>query len=251
MASAAATAGQGATADYLESPPRIVRLWRDTTRVEQLARFRALELQAGDDYGQNVWQVAYEAHRDLPDGVRIDLPSPRVFGRVLGLFRTGATLKNGKLLRLEISAQDIADLLGYSKATVEACLRWLESGPIEYLGQQVARGLGIIHRGRRTAWAFLEGIKRRVYRTSRLVLTLFGRVALGLGDRDEERKKERRQQRRQQKQQSPAPTAELASREQKHVQGQGNAGAEGDAGDPDAAAHELGRSWFRSIISSL
>ncbi len=159
------------------------------------------------------------------------------------------------MLRLEISAQDIADLLGYSKATVEACLRWLESGPIEYLGQQVARGLGIIHRGRRTAWAFLDGVKCRVYRTSRLVLTLFGRLALGLGDREEERKKERRQQRRQQEQQqqkaSAPATTEPASREQKHVQGQGNAGAEGDAGDPDAADRELGRSWFRIIRSSL
>ena len=165
LASAIATSAPG-SASAATAPPHIVRLWRDTTRVEQLARLRELELQAGDEFGLRAWELAHEAWRQLPDTARIDLPSPRVFGRVLGLLRTGATLKTGKLLRLELSAEEIAELLGYSKSTVEAALRWLDSGPIEHQGAQLARGLGLIHRGRRTAWAYLDGQLRRVYRTS-------------------------------------------------------------------------------------
>jgi len=227
-----------------------VRLWKDTTRVEQLARLGALELQSGDDYGSKAWQMAEQAHRDLPNGVRIDLPSPRVFGRVLGLFRTGATLKSGKLIRLELSIQEIADLVGYSKATVASCLRWLGSEAIDYEGQPVARGLGFIHRGRRTAWAFLDRVRKRVYRTSRLILTLYGRLALGLGDRSLERKKEKRQQRHQQKQthkESP-PAVEVERREEQHVQSK----AGGDGGpDDDAAAEDVGKSWIQRIHRTL
>ena len=177
MASAAAVipGPSPTTPSTATTPPRIVRLWSDATRAEQLARLRALELQAGDDYGQRAWDLAHEQWQNLPEWARVDLPTPHVFGRLLGLFRTGATLKTGKLLRLELSAEEIADLLGYSKTTVEAALRWLGAAPIEYHDDQLARGLGLIHRGRRTAWAFLEGHMRRVYRTSRTILTTLGR----------------------------------------------------------------------------
>jgi hypothetical protein len=228
-----------------------VRLWSDATRVEQLARLRELELQAGDDFAQRVWDLAHEQWRQLPDAARIDLPSPRVFGRVLGLFRTGATLKTGKLLRLELSAEEIAELLGYSKTTIEATLRWLDSGPIEYQGAQLARGLGIIHRGRRTAWAFLEGQLRRVYRTSRLVLTLVGRALLGLLPTDDEHRREQRRARATQKTPPPVATIHpLRTREQAHIEG---AAADSGAGvvDHEGMTEAVGRSWLSKIMQSL
>ena len=104
----------------------LVRLWRDHGRVEQLARLKSLEIQHGD-YGQKAWDLAHREWRQLPEGSRIDLPSPRVFSAVLGLFRTGATLKNGKLIQLELSVAEIAEVVGYTKTTAEAALRWLGS----------------------------------------------------------------------------------------------------------------------------
>ena len=95
MAASAVIAGQGAQKSTSDSPPHLVRLWRDTVRTEQLARLNALELQPGDEHGDRAWELAHEQWRDLPDHARIDLPSARVFGRVLGLFRTGATIKTG------------------------------------------------------------------------------------------------------------------------------------------------------------
>src|SRR5208283_2845885 len=127
---------------------------------------------------------------------------------------------SGKLLRLEISAEDIGELIGYSKTTVEAALRWLGSGPIENKGVQLARGLGLIHRGRRTALGYLDGILRKLYRTSRTVLTLLGRMLLGLGERDEERRREQREAKERAKQNAktaapvaavPAATSESTS----------------------------------------
>ena len=89
----ATTPGSGPAATAGDAPHRIVRLWRDTARTEQLVRLRSLELQPGDEYGERAWQLAFEQWRQLPEEARVDLPSPRVFGRVLGIFRTGATLK--------------------------------------------------------------------------------------------------------------------------------------------------------------
>jgi len=235
------------------NPPRIVRLWRDTVRVEQLARLQALELQAGDEFGQRAWDLAHEQWRNLPDHARVDLPSPRAFGRVLGLFRTGACLKTGKLLRLEISAQEIADLLGYSKSTVEAVLRWVGAEAIEYQGDQLSRGLSIIHRGRRTAWAFLEGKMRRVYRTSRLVLTNLGRLMLGLPSPDDHHRQQKRQAYAHRKAAitRPAPSAEPTRRaELDHVQGIGSGGG-GHSPVVEGTTPDVGREWLRKIQSSL
>ena len=252
MASALAIPGPGPTTTSSTTPPRIVRLWRDTTRVEQLARLRSLELQPGDDFGQRAWTLAHEQWRNLPDHARIDLPSAHVFGRVLGLFRTGATLKTGKLLQLELSAEEIAELLGYSKTTIEAALRWLSVGPVEYMGDQLARGLGFIHRGRRTAWAFLEGKMQRVYRTSKTVLTGFGRLLVGLADRYDERQAEKRAARwRRQisiKTAPPATTIEPTT-EHHHIEGLGSDG--GGQGEPFAAPLDIGREWLRKIQSSF
>jgi len=225
--------------------PKIVRLWQDKVRTEQMARLQALELQPGDKYGQAAWEMAYEQWRNLPEGARIDLPSPRVFGRVLGLFRTGATLKTGKLLRLETSAQDIADLLGYSKSTVEAALRWLGCGPIEHHGVQVSRGLGLIHRGRRTALAYLCGALRRVYRTSRLVLTALGRILLGLAQ------KAARERQKAPSRTNRAPRQVLPFRRQeKHVAGMTHAGGDADLYDKEPAT-DTGRVWLKRIASNL
>ena len=248
MASALAITGLGPLSPTTPPTGHIKRLWRDHVRVEQLARLKALELQVGNDYGQRAWEMAQEAWRQLPEEARIDLPSPHVFSRVLGLFRTGATLKTGKLLQLEISAEEIADLLGYSKSTIEAAMRWLDSGPIDYMGDQLARGLGLIHRGRRTAWAFLEGKMQRVYRTSKTVLTGLGRLVLGLGDRYDERLDEKRQARAHAKRPAPSqqPAAQSAA-----------ASTPASTSDPppissgEAPPEDVGRHWIRKVIDSL
>ena len=245
MSSAVATTGPGPTE---AASARIVRLWRDTVRTEQLARLRALELQPGDDFGERAWQLAYEQWRQLPDEARIDLPSSRVFGRVLGLLRTGATLKTGKLLRLELAAQELAELVGYSKSTVEAALRWLGSEPIEYAGQQLARGIGLVHRGRRTAWAYLKGRLQRIYRTSRLVLTLFGRVTLGLDSPDEDRAAKRRERAARRK----TPTTAPAPRQQAEPErGQGAQAPPPTAPPDEPRDGDLGKQWIKRILEAL
>ena len=249
MASALAITGLGPLSPTTPPTGHIKRLWRDHVRAEQLARLKALELQAGNDYGQRAWEMAHEAWRQLPEQARVDLPSPHVFSRVLGLFRTGATLKTGKLLQLEISAEEIANLLGYSKSTVEAAMRWLDSGPIDYMGDQLARGLGLIHRGRRTAWAFLEGKMQRVYRTSKTVLTGLGRLVLGLGDRYDERLDEKRQARAhaRAKPETPAPSEQQQATV---TVGVGEGGPPPNA-DPAPPPVDVGRDWIRKIREKL
>ena len=252
---APAIAGHGPAHSTQSDPPRLVRLWSDRVRGEQLARLKGLELQAGDDYGDRAWELADEAQRNLPEWARVDLPSPHVLGRVLGLFRTGACLKTGKLLRLELSAKDIADLLGYSKSTVEAALRILGVGPIIHHGEQIGRGLGLIHRGRRTAWGYLFGHMRRVYRTSRMVLTILGRMLLGLGDLDEHRAEKRRQaQERRQAEATKKAEAEAEldrrRRELEHIEGHGADGGGGQA-ELGLMTPEVGRHWLKEIQERL
>ncbi|MFC1610923.1 hypothetical protein ACFL6C_08185 [Myxococcota bacterium] len=248
MACAAAIAGKAPPQGTANTaPPRIVRLWRDTTRVEQLARLNALELQSGDKFGERAWELAHQQWRQIPEDIRVDLPSPHVFGRILGLFRTGATLKTGKLLRLELSAQEIGELIGYSKATVEAAIRWLGCEPIEVGGDIYGRGIGMIHSGRRTAWAYLEGQLKRVYRTSRRILTNLGRLMLGLGQRDVERQKERREQRRREiveaKKEAELPSPPPPRREQTHVAGLETV--------DEPVTDDVGRSYLQQIKDTL
>lgn len=195
MSSALAISGTSPSSTNSGGPFRLKRLWSDKTRAEQLLRLRALELQHAEA-GAQAHQMAHEQWRQLPEGVRIDLPSPRVFAAVLGLYRTGAQIKESKLLQIELSAEEIGDLVGYSKSTIEATLLWLGCGAIEYQGMQVSRGLGLIHRGRRTAWAKVEGVLRRVYRTSRTMLTSLGRMILGLALRKDETRENRRKRHR-------------------------------------------------------
>ena len=144
---------------------------------------------------------------------------------------------------LELSVQEIAKLLKYSKSTIEAALRWLGSGPIEHLGRQVARGIGLIHRARRTGLAFLEGELQRVYRTSKLGLTVFGRLLLGLVDRDGERKQEKAEQRDTNKK----PKEPKASISQPTQQSEQKPAAVEEA----AAPTEVGKSWIKRILGSL
>ena len=132
--------------------PVVKILWKaqDKRRVEQLARLQALQLQHCEFFGAAVREQARLLYNQLPPFARIDLPSEHVFGSLLGLFRTCATLKKSPIGRLELSVEEIAELINYSKSTTEAALRWLGCGPIEYRGDILARGLEIIHRGRRT-----------------------------------------------------------------------------------------------------
>ncbi len=152
-------------------------------------------------------------------------------------------MKKRKILALELSVQEIAKLLKYSKSTVEAALRWLGSGPIDHHDQQVARGLGLIHRARRTGLAFLEGELRRVYRTSKLGLSVFGRLLLGLIDRDDERKQEKAEKRNAGKQSTEpkAPTSRPS-----HPSEQKPAAAWEAAADTEVAS-----SWIQRILTSL
>ncbi len=242
LVASAVIAGPGPI-DTTPSVPHIVPLWRDTTRTEQLIRLGALQLQTERELGAEAWELAHLAWRNLPKWARIDLPSHRVFAAILGLFRTGATLKKRKILLIELSVQQIAKLLKYSKSTVEAALRWLASGPIEHHGQQVTRGLGLIHRARRTGLAFLEGELRRVYRTSKLGLSVFGRLLLGLVDRDEERKQEKAKEHAENKK----PKAPQAPTSQPTHQSEQKPAVAEEA----AAVTEVGRSWIKRILGSL
>jgi hypothetical protein len=250
LASALAITGLGPLSPTTPPTGHIKRLWRDHVRAEQLARLKGLELQAAKEYGERAWEMANEAWRQIPEDARVDLPSPHVFARVLGLFRTGATIKTGKLLQLELSADEIAKLLGYSKSTIEAALRWLDSGPIDYMGDQLARGLGLIHRGRRTAWAVLEGKLQRVYRTSRTVLTGVGRLLLGLGDRYDERLDEKRRARAHARVKPEAPTSPPTQLPAVGAGGPGEAGPPPTA-DPTAQPADVGREWLRKIRETL
>lgn len=199
------------TIGRIDSPPpeaapkifanrEIVRLWSDERRSEQFNRFKdpAMELQAGDVAGASVWERAHTLWQALPEGSRIDLPSPRVFGRILGVFRSGALVKDRPIRMLELSGEEIGELIGYHQKTVYAALRWLDTAPLKYNGEVVlAQGLGILHRSRRVGWGYLRGVRRRLYRTSRLVLTYFGQTLLGLDeDSREERKRKKRQKER-------------------------------------------------------
>lgn len=167
--------------------PGLRVLWKghDKHRTEQLARLKALQLQHCENHGATVREQALLLWRQLPDTARVDLPSEHVFAALLGLFRTCAMLKDSPIGRLELSAEEIAELVTYSKSTVEAALRWLSCETIDYRGIQVARGLGIIHRGRRTGAAMVDGALKWVYRTSRIVITFLGRTLLGLPTEDE------------------------------------------------------------------
>ncbi|OGQ89548.1 MAG: hypothetical protein A2289_07170 [Deltaproteobacteria bacterium RIFOXYA12_FULL_58_15] len=251
MAASALIADQNGSAQNSENPPRIVRLWSEASRSEQKIRFAALQIQVDIDKGMKVWELAYEAWRNLPKQVRIDLPSPRMFAAVLGLFLTGATLKTKKMLLLELSAADIAELLKCSKSTAEATLRWLGSGPIIHHGEQITRGLGLIHRGRRTALGYLQGVLRKVYRTSRTMLTAMGRMMLGLGALEEYRKEQKRQAYRQRKvDQAASGQAEIEKRELTHIQGHGDDGGGHDT-KSDLVPTEVGRSWLTKIKERL
>ena len=42
-----------------------------------MARLNSLELQPCDRHGQQAWEQAYTAWRQIPDDYRVDLPSPR------------------------------------------------------------------------------------------------------------------------------------------------------------------------------
>jgi len=223
---------------------KVVPLWNDATRAEQLARLGGLQLQADQDLGEKAWKLAHSDWLNLPEKTRVDLPSSHVFASILGLLRTGATLKKNKILLFEISAKEIAKILKYSKSTIEAALRWLGSGPIEYRGAQIAQGIGFIHRARRTGAAFLKGKLQRIYRTSKLSLTTFGRAALGLISRDDEKKREKRaarqEERKQLKKKTASKVTSIHQLEIKHA-----------AAKEDASTTEVGKSWLKNILNSL
>lgn len=215
-----------------QSSRPIVRLWSDRIRLRQRARLKKLRTRQFDECrsaGRVVWAEAKRIQTELPlecendDGslrrLRVDLPSPDVFALILGVFRSGATLKagkgDGKILELELSAGDIAELIGRSKATVEAALRFLSCARIQYRGVAYGRALGIVHRRLRYGRAYLAGRLRWVHRTSSIVLTIAGRLLLGLPQRREERLRERYQNARKVvplRAPSPSPAADAAMR---------------------------------------
>jgi len=187
--------------------------------------------------------MALARWRVLPDSVRIDLPSPRAFARVLGVYRTGATLKKRPLRRLELSVREISELAGYSQTTTAAVLRWLGCESLEYGGARVAAGLGVIHRGRRTAWGYLRGARQRLYRTSRSVLTAIGAALLGL-KRTITDDKHRRPRELTPMLTPPAPPPRS---EATHIEGQGSAGG----GDDPYQTTDYGRTQAARIRNNL
>jgi len=228
LSSALAIPAPEPTTRDVVAPPHLRRLWQEATRVEQRARLKGLELQLGEGYGQEAYTRAYAQWRQLPVGVRVELPSAEVFARILGLLRTGATLKQRPMLRLELSAGDIAKRLGFSKSTIEAALRWLGCGPIKHKGKKVARGIGLLHRARRTALGVLDGVLRPLYRTSINVLTKIGRKLLGLGAGKEEDN------------QPPAKDHEPAKAPALRL-----------VGKDDTPDDKVGLTWIRSILGRL
>lgn len=89
-------------------------------------------------------------------------------------------MNSRRMTVLELSAAEIAGLVGYSKSVVEAAFRWLGSEPITYFGLQLTHGLRYIERSRREANAFVAGVFREVYRTSKSRLTAIGGALVGI-----------------------------------------------------------------------
>ena len=115
---------------------------------------------------------------------------------------------------------------------------------------QLARGLGLIHRGRRTAWAYLAGKLQRVYRTSRMVLTLMGRMLLGLGARKKEYDEERRAISKKQKNQTKDSLNSERTRIEEHIQGQSDDGG-GRPKEVTSPNHDVGKRWLKEIVEKL
>lgn len=126
--------------------------------------------------------MAQERRRALPGGVEVGVPSARVLTAVLGLYRTGATLRRGRLLTLELGLEELAELLGVAKSTVALAVRWLGCEDFEAAPGVMVRALGFVQRVRRAAMAELDGVRRKVYRTSKSFLTEIGKQLLGVTD---------------------------------------------------------------------
>ena len=188
VVSVAGIVGSDGQALQTPTPPPIVRLWKDTRRIEQralLGSFRSLQFEESRASGLRVRELALAAVQSftasVPEfDVRVDIPSADTFSLILGVYRAAACSHSKKLRALELSADDIAKLIGRSSSVVKAALRWLGCGAIKYKGRHVADGFGFIHRARRTALAKLDGVLSRVYRTSRSVVTNLGRALLKL-----------------------------------------------------------------------
>jgi hypothetical protein len=154
--------------------------WNDHCRKNQVGRFEKLQVQVCDGAGQQLWDIIQEQVRTFAPGVRVDVPSPRLLARLIGLYRTGATLKCDPMLELELSAEEIARFTGYCKSQVEAALRWLGDASITYLGEVVAQGLGVIERTARIGKIKMCKVVRGVFRTSLTKLSALGRGIAGL-----------------------------------------------------------------------
>lgn len=149
----------------------ITKLYDDSVRRRQRARYEGLQVQYCDEAARPVCERIKEQVRQLTPGVRVDVPSVRLVALVLGLYRTGAQLLQEPMHVLELSVLEIAVRLGYAKAQVEVALRWLGSEPILRFGQIVAQGLGLIERTKRVALIRIGEQLRAVFRTSLTMLT--------------------------------------------------------------------------------
>lgn len=159
-------------------------LWVDAVRTVQLGRLRRLELQVSRREGLVAWHRAQEQRKQLPEGVRVDLPSPRVLGAVLGLWRSGSCLKRGRLETIELALTELAELVGVSKSVICDALRWLGCDDWEAAPGVWVRALGYLQIVRRAGPArVIEGGVERVreiFRTSKRFLTELGQALLGL-----------------------------------------------------------------------
>ncbi len=65
MASTAVIAGPAPT-DTAPSVPHIKRLWQETSRVEQIARLKALQIQTDLELGGRAWSEASLLWNNMP-----------------------------------------------------------------------------------------------------------------------------------------------------------------------------------------
>ncbi len=195
--------------------PKVFRFVNEKTRRIQLKRLHQLhyfqdkECTEAAQYARMRAKLAIlDLETRFREPVRIEVPSERLLARVLGLLRSLVTMKNG-YYRMELSAEEIGELLHASASTVKAALRVLGCNRLRYKGVDAdVAPAGILHRARRTCDGVKDGVRQRLYRTSAIALTHTGRsmLRLPMGEDYEAEKKSRRASRNRSAPRRPIPT---------------------------------------------
>lgn len=176
------------------APQKFGFTWSEHRRIHQWGRLRkkyGFRVQDAEEAGREAHKLCLLRWRSLPSDVRssVKLPSWRVFANVLGLMEGTRTLAN-PILQLDLALRQMAEILKYNRQTICAAMRWLGTQCIRYAPrhmqiherdkEEFCRGIGWLHRARRTGYAYIDGKRTKVYRTSLMVLTSEGLAALKL-----------------------------------------------------------------------